>query len=58
MQGGGQIAASGTLESRQVVTLAGMTTMTADTLCGGDWTSREVVAPLGPVVELGYETEA
>lgn len=46
----------GTLEGRQVVTQAGMTTMTADALSGGDWTSREVVAPVGPIVELGYET--
>lgn len=41
-----------------MVTQAGMTTMTADALSGGDWTSREVVAPVGPAVELGYETEA
>ena len=58
MQGEGRIASSGTLEGRHVVTQAGMTTMTADTLSGGDWTSREVVALLGPIVELGHETEA
>ena len=45
---GGRAASSGTLEDRQVVAQAGMTMMTADTISGGDWTLREVAAPVAP----------